>query len=235
VIDQSRRDLSSRRQARERAMSKSVTIDMVSDISCPWCAVGLSALQKAIDRTQDAAEVTLRIHPYELNPDMPAQGRTIVEHLGERLGATPEQLSANRETLKAKAAEVDFVMATDADSRIYNTFDAHRLLHWAGIEGRQPQLKRALLEANFTHGQNLGDPEVLAAAAEKAGLDAVQAHAIVESTQFAEEVRVEEQLWMSRGINSVPALVFNERYLVSGAQSVETFEQVIRELAAQPG
>jgi predicted DsbA family dithiol-disulfide isomerase len=214
-------------------MPKPVTIDVVSDITCPWCAVGLSALQKAIDRAHDAADITLRIHPFELNPDMPAEGRTIVEHLAERLGMSPEQLAASRETLKAKAAEVDFVMATDADSRIYNTFDAHRLLHWAGIEGRQPALKRALLEANFTHGQNLGDPDVLAAAAEKAGLDAAEAHEVLDAGRYADDVRAEEKLWVSRGINSVPAIIFNERYLVSGAQPVETFEQVIRQVAGQ--
>ena len=214
-------------------MTKPVTIDVVSDVTCPWCAVGISALQKAIERTGDAAAVTLRIHPFELNPDMPAEGRTIVAHLGERLGASPEQLASARETLKAKAAEVDFVMAQTAESRIYNTFDAHRLLHWAGIEGRQPQLKRALLEANFTHGQNMGDPDVLAAAAEKAGLDAVEAREVLDSGRYADEVRAEEHLWVSRGINSVPAIIFNERYLVSGSQPVDAFEQVIRQVAAQ--
>ncbi|MBO9576037.1 MAG: DsbA family oxidoreductase [Sphingobium sp.] len=216
-------------------MPKPVTIDVVSDITCPWCAIGISALQRAIDRTQDAAEVSLRIHPFELNPDMPAGGRNIVEHLGERLNVTPEQLAASREMLKARAAEVDFVMATNADSRIYNTFDAHRLIHWAGLQGRQPQLKRALLEANFTHGQNMGDPDVLAAAAEKAGLDPAEASEVLSSGRYADEVRAEEHLWISRGINSVPAIVFNERYLVSGAQPVETFEQVIRQVAGQVG
>lgn len=214
-------------------MTSAITIDVVSDITCPWCAVGISALQKAIDRTSDAAEVTLRLHPFELNPDMPPEGRTVVEHLGERLGASPEQLAAARETLRAKAAEAGFVMAQTAQSRIYNTFDAHRLIHWAGLQGRQPHLKRALLEANFTHGRNIGDADVLAATAEQAGLDAAEAREVLRSGRYADDVRAEEQLWASRGINSVPAIIFNGRYLVSGSQPVETFEQVIRQVAAQ--
>jgi len=216
-------------------MTKPMTIDVVSDITCPWCAIGISALEQAIERTQDAADIALRIHPFELNPDMPAEGRSIDDHLGERLGASPAQLAANRETLKARAAEVDFVMAQTGKSRIYNTFDAHRLLHWAGIVGGQAALKRALLEANFTHSQNLGDPDILAAAAEKAGLDPAEARAVLSSGRYAAEVRAEERLWIDRGINSVPAIIFNQRYLIPGAQSVEAFEQAIRQIAAEAG
>lgn len=214
-------------------MPRTMTIDVVSDITCPWCAVGLSALQQAIDRTGDAAEIALRIHPFELNPDMPPGGRNIVEHLAPRLGASPEQLAASREALRAQAEAVGFVMAQTDESRIYNSFDAHRLLHWAGIEGRQSALKRALLEANFTRNRDIGDTDVLVAAAEQAGLDGAEARAVIESGRYAGEVRAAEQLWVARGIDSVPAIIFDERYLVPGAQPVETFEQVIRKLAAQ--
>ncbi len=214
-------------------MPKPMTIDIVSDITCPWCAIGLRGLEQGLARAGDAVEATIRFHPFELNPDMPPEGRNMVKHLGERLGAAPEQLAASREMLRAKAAELDFVMAQTAESRIYNTFDAHRLLRWVEPSGHQHALKSALFEAYFTLGQNLADPEVLIAAAEKAGLDGAQAREVLSSGQYGDEVRQEEHLWQSRGINGVPAIIFDGKYLVSGAQPPETFEQVIRQIAAQ--
>jgi predicted DsbA family dithiol-disulfide isomerase len=215
-------------------MSRPLTIDIVSDVTCPWCAIGLRGLEEGLKRAGDAVEATIRFHPFELNPDMPAEGRNMVEHLGERLGASPEQLAASRNTLKAKAAELDFVMAQTAESRIYNTFDAHRLLGWAEPSGKQQALKRALLEVYFTDERNLADPDVLIAAVEKAGLDAVEARDVLASDRYADAVRQEEYLWQSRGIQGVPAFIFDSKYLVSGAQSPETFEQIVRKIAEQP-
>jgi predicted DsbA family dithiol-disulfide isomerase len=214
-------------------MPHSLKIDIVSDITCPWCAIGLRGLEEGLKRAGDAVDATIRFHPFELNPDMPAEGRNMVEHLGERLGVSPEQLAASRDTLKAKAAELDFVMAQTGDSRIYNTFDAHRLLAWAEPSGKQPALKRALLEAYFSQGQNPSDPDVLAAAVQKAGLDGEEARAVLSSDRFAEDVRQEEYLWQSRGIQGVPAFIFEGKYLVSGAQPPETFEQIVRKVAEQ--
>jgi len=214
-------------------MPKPVTIDIVSDITCPWCAIGLRGLEEGLKRAGDAVDATIRFHPFELNPDMPPEGRNMVEHLGERLGASPEQLAASRDALKVKAAELDFVMAQGPESRIYNTFDAHRLLAWAEPSGRQQALKRALFEAYFSDGQNLGDEEVLLAVIEKAGLDKVEASAVLASDRYADEVRQEEYLWQSRGIQGVPAFIFDGKYLVSGAQTPDTFEQVVRKLAGQ--
>lgn len=215
-------------------MGKPIQIDIVSDVTCPWCAIGLRGLEEGLKRAGDAVEATIRFHPFELNPDMPAEGRNMVEHLGERLSVSPEQLAASRATLKAKAAELDFDMAMSPDSRIYNTFDAHRLLGWAEPSGRQQALKRALLEAYFSEGQNLADPDVLVAAAQKAGLDGVEARDVLMSDRYADDVRQEEYLWQSRGIQGVPAFIFDGKYLVSGAQPPETFEQILRKIAEQP-
>jgi predicted DsbA family dithiol-disulfide isomerase len=212
-------------------MGKPVTIDIVSDITCPWCAIGVRGLEEGLARAGDAVEAQVRFHPFELNPDMPPEGRNIVEHLGERLGVSADQLAASRETLKAKAAELDFDMATSAQSRIYNTFDAHRLLSWAEPTGKQQALKHALLEAYFSQGENLADSDVLVAAAVKAGLDGDEARAVLASDRFAEDVRQEEYLWQSRGIQGVPAFIFDGKYLVSGAQTPEAFEQVVRKIA----
>lgn len=214
-------------------MPRALTIDIVSDVTCPWCIIGLRSLEEGLERAGDAVDATIRFHPFELNPDMPPEGRAMVEHLGERLGASPEQLADGREAIRVRAAELGFTMAQTSDSRIYNSFDAHRLLAWAAPSGRQQALKRALFEAYFTLGQNLAEPDVLAAAAEKASLDGAEARIVLASDRYADEVRQEEYLWQSRGIQGVPAFIFDGKYLVSGAQPPETFEQIVRQVAAQ--
>lgn len=176
------------------------------------------------------AEITFQ--PFELNPQMGKDGQNIGEHIAEKYGATPEQSAANRATIRARAADLGFTMAMGADSRIYNTFDAHRLLHWAELEGKQADLKRALFQAYFTDQQDPSDHAVLVALAEKVGLDRARAAEILESDAYAREVRAAEQLWQSRGISSVPAIIINDRHLISGGQPTELFERAIREIAA---
>lgn len=218
-------------------MARPMQIDFVSDVACPWCIIGLRGLEEALDRTRDVVEARIHFQPFELNPDMPPEGQNIVEHVAEKYGASPEQSAANRTTIRERAASVGFRMEMNDDSRAYNTFDAHRLLHWAGDadkpEGAQAALKHALFDAYFTDGENPGDPEVLAAAAEKAGLDPITARGVIASGRYTEEVRETEQLWQQRGINAVPAIVIDRRYLISGGQPPEAFEQAIRQIAAQ--
>jgi predicted DsbA family dithiol-disulfide isomerase len=214
-------------------MPTPIRIDFVSDVSCPWCVIGLGGLEEALGRTADVVQADIHFQPFELNPAMPAEGQNIVEHIGEKYGSTPEQSAANREMIRERAASVGFTMAMSDQSRIYNTFDAHRLLHWAGIEGRQAQLKHALFQAYFTEGQNPGDPNVLAGAAQKAGLDRVKAAEVLGSGQYAQEVRAAEQAWRAAGINSVPAIVINQKYLISGGQPSEAFEEALRAIAKE--
>jgi predicted DsbA family dithiol-disulfide isomerase len=214
-------------------MTKTLKIDFVSDVMCPWCAVGLGSLEQALGRLGDLVEADIRFHPFELNPTMPKGGQNLFEHLAQKYGLSKDQVLANQERLGARAAEAGFVMARDENSRMYNTFDAHRLLHWAGVEGRQSPLKRALLEANFARGENIEDPEVLVAAAEAAGLDGEQAREVLASGRYADEVRAEERDWLEKGINSVPAVVLDDRYLISGGQPAEAFEQAIRRIVAK--
>jgi predicted DsbA family dithiol-disulfide isomerase len=214
-------------------MTKTLKIDFVSDISCPWCVIGLGGLEEALDRAKDAVRADVHFQPFELNPDMPPEGEAIGEHIARKYGSTPEQSAGNRAMIRARAAEVGFAMKTSEASRIYNTFDAHRLLHWAGIEGRQRELKQALFHAYFTDGENPSDPEILAAAAAKAGLDPDQARDVLASGLYTQEVRDAEQLWRSRGINAVPAVVINDRYLISGGQPADAFEKALRSIAAE--
>lgn len=213
-------------------MPRPLRIDFVSDISCPWCIIGLRGLEIALERMGDAVQAEIHFQPFELNPAMVPEGENIVEHIGRKYGATPEQSAANRANIRERAAAVGFTMAMGDDARIYNSFDAHRLLHWAGIEGGQAALKHALFDSYFTRGQDISDHAVLLAAIARAGLDADGARAILSSDRYAAEVREAERLWQGRGIQSVPAIVIDNRYLISGGQPPESFEQALRQIAA---
>jgi predicted DsbA family dithiol-disulfide isomerase len=208
-------------------------IDFVSDVSCPWCIIGLRGLEEALARTGDLVDARITFQPFELNPAMPPEGQNIVEHVAQKYGSTPEQSAANREMIRARAAELGFSMRGTDQSRIYNTFDAHRLLHWAEIEGHQAALKHALFDAYFTDQQDPSNHDVLVAAAEKASLDPEAAREVLNSGQYAEEVRRTEQLWQSRGISAVPAIVIDDRYLISGGQPPEAFEDALRKIASE--
>lgn len=213
-------------------MTRRMRIDFVSDVSCPWCAIGLFGLERALERTADAVTAEITFQPFELNPAMPPGGQSIVEHIAQKYGSTPERSAATREMIRSRAAAVGFEMRTSEQSRIYNTFDAHRLLHWAALEGRQKEMKHALFEAYFTEGKDPSDREVLVAAAVKAGLDADRADEVLSSGRYAAEVREAEELWRSRGIEGVPAVIIDERYLISGGHPPEAFEKALREIAA---
>jgi predicted DsbA family dithiol-disulfide isomerase len=213
-------------------MTQPLKIDFVSDIACPWCVIGLGGLQAALERLGDSATATIHFQPFELNPDMPAEGQNVVEHIAQKYGATAEQSAATRKMIHARAAEVGFQMATNDQSRIYNTFHAHRLLHWAGLEGRQLELKHALFTSYFTKGENPNHDDVLIEAAVKAGLDGAKAREVLASGRYTAEVRAAEQRWRRAGVNSVPAVIVNDRYLISGGQPAAAFEQALREILA---
>ena len=218
------------------AQGKTLKIDFVSDVVCPWCVVGLGGLETALKRLEpEGIAADIAFQPFELNPDMAPEGEGIVEHIGRKYGATPEQSAANREMIKARAAEVGFDMRMGADSRIWNTFDAHRLLHWAHETApeKQKALKQALFTAHFTDNRNLTDAGVLTGAAEAAGLDRAEAGEVLASGRYAQAVRQAEQLWRSRGISSVPAVVVEGKYLISGGQPAEAFEQALRRIAKE--
>lgn len=209
-----------------------VRIDFVSDVVCPWCAIGLAALEQAIARVGDAVAVDLHVQPFELNPRMAPGGEDIDEHLRRKYGLPDAQLEANRERIRERGAALGFTFAASARSRIHNTFDAHRLLHWAATEGRQRELKHALLRAYFTDGEDVSDHATLARIAATAGLSAERAARILASGEYADEVRADEQVFLGAGIDSVPAVIFDRQYLVSGGQPVDVFERVLRGIVA---
>jgi len=214
-------------------MTQRLKIDFVSDVSCPWCAIGLAALQQAIAQVDQEMTIDLHFQPFELNPDMAPEGEDIAEHLAAKYGASPEQLAQSREAIRARGAELGFTFSMDKRGRIYNTFDAHRLLHWAETEGRQLALKQALFKAYFTDGGNPADHGLLVELATSVGLDAGRAAEILASGDYADAVREQEAFYQRNGIHAVPAVIINERHLIQGGQPAAVFEQALRQIAAQ--
>lgn len=217
----------------EAAMPTPLRIDFVSDVSCPWCIIGLRALEQALDRLGDELEVDFEFQPFELNPRMPAGGQDLDEHIREKYGMAPADLARSREAIRQRGADVGFEFRMDKRDRIYNTFDAHRLLAWAADEGKQRELKHALFSAYFTRGENPGDHAVLRAAAESVGLDGARAAAVLESDEYAQSVREREAFFQENGIHAVPAIILNNRHLIEGGQPVEVFERILRKVTAE--
>ena len=217
-------------------MTRKLKIDFVSDVSCPWCAVGLGGLEQALERASDAVTADVSFQPFELNPQMGPDGQDIEEHLTGKYGSTPEQQAQIRATICARGSEVGFSFNPAGRGRIWNTFDAHRLLHLADVEGApgaQARLKRALLEACHTRSEAMANHAVLTACALTAGLDEHRVSEVLASELFAADVREREAFYTAQGIHSVPAVVINDRHLISGAQPTDVFEQALRQIAAE--
>lgn len=211
-------------------------IDFVSDIACPWCAVGLAALERALERLQgDEIQVQLYFQPFELNPQLGPEGQDLGEHLTQKYGSTLEQQAAAWQSLCQRAADVGFEFRPQGRGRTWNTFDAHRLLYGAGEQGPalQRALKYALLQAYFTRGENPSDPAVLLQAAQTAGLDTDWAQSVLSSDMYAAQVRERQQFYAQHGISAVPSVIINDQHLVQGGQPPEVFEQALRQIAAQ--
>lgn len=211
-------------------------IDFISDVVCPWCAIGLASLDRALAELDGEIAVELHFEPFELNPGMPPGGEPIDEHLSRKYGTTAAQNEANRENIRARGASVGFTFRMDRRTRIVNTFDAHRLLHWAGLQPDpevQPALKRALLEAYFTEGRDPSDRAVLVRAAADVGLDPEAAREVLASDAYADEVREREAFWQAAGIRAVPSVVVNQRHLLQGGQPPEVYRDALRQIAAE--
>lgn len=204
-----------------------ITIDIVSDIVCPWCIIGYKKLEKAMAQFEGKARFELAWHAFELNPSMPPEGQDIGEHMAQKYGATPEQSKANRERLRNAGSELDFEFSYGDKMRMVNTFDAHRLLHWAGETGKQTALKLALFKAHFTDGKDVSDHDVLVSVASSVGLDEKRARDLLSTNLFAEEVRATEAEWQDRFITGVPAFIFNKKFMVPGAQEADVFANII--------
>lgn len=206
-------------------------IEFISDVVCPWCAIGFNGLERALDRIGSDVEVELHIRPFELNPDMAPEGEDVAAHLARKYTLTAEQLERNRAALRERGATVG--VAFGHRERIWNTFDAHRLLQWAGLEGRERALKQSLLNAYHERGENVASHEVLARLAGEVGLDAAKAREVLASDRHADEVRTIEHRWQRLGIHSVPTMLIDGKYMLQGGHPPEVIEQALREIAAE--
>lgn len=211
-------------------------IDFISDINCPWCALGLANLRAALAKLGNEITVDLHFQPFELNPQLPREGVDLVDYLRNKYGMTAEQVEANHATLRERGLEVGFVFGKR--DRLWNSFDAHRLLYWVGAEGEaasQYQLKVALMQAYQGEGRNHSDSQVLLDVVEQCGLDKARAQTILDSDIYVHEVRDLERQWQSAGISAVPSMVINQKHLLQGAQPAALIEQALRDLNAQSG
>lgn len=209
--------------------SPTLHIDIVSDVVCPWCIIGYKQLTQALEATGTPHEI--HWHPFELNPTMPPEGQNLREHVAEKYGSTAAQSEESRVRMTAIGAELGIDFQFTEDMRMHNTFNVHQLLHWADQQGRKNDLKQALFVAHFTHQRNLSDNTVLADIAAEIGLNHIEALAVLNDQRFATAVREAEKHWVEQGISGVPAVIFNRRHLVSGAQGVERFTDILKQLA----
>ncbi|MEQ9490729.1 MAG: DsbA family oxidoreductase [Alphaproteobacteria bacterium] len=207
-----------------------IRIDIVSDVVCPWCIVGYKQLEPAMDALREKADFELHWHPFELNHDMPDEGQDLAEHISEKYGSSKEDSAANRKRLSDLGDSLGFRFDYFDGMRMVNTYKAHQLLHWAREQGREHDLKLALFKAYFSDRKDVNNADVLADAAASVGLDRDEALAVLLDGRYADAVRQEEVQWIQRGIQAVPAVVLNEKYLVSGAQGTENYTQVLSEV-----
>jgi len=209
-------------------------IDFVSDIACPWCAIGLNSLERALEKVSTEIPVDLQFHPFELNPDMDSKGADTADYLGKKYGMSKEQFAQSRLDLRARGDAVGFQFGDT--TRVWNTFDAHRLLYWAGLQSPELQrkLKHAFLNLYHGKGRDPGDKTLMLELAVQVGLDRETAQEVISSDRYGAEVRTEEQNWQQAGIRAVPSVILNDTHLITGGQSPEVYEQILRELAAHP-
>lgn len=212
------------------APTQKIRIDIVSDVVCPWCIIGFKQLQRALGQLEGTVEAEIHWHPFELNPQMPPEGQDLREHVAQKYGASAEQSRATRARLSQIAESLGVEFRLFEDMRIHNTFKAHQLLHWAGEQGKQTELELALFESYFTRQENPDEPEVLVAAAGRAGLDEAEASAVLSDGRYADTVRDEQRFWLSKGIHAVPSVILDQRYLIPGAQDPEVFVAALKKL-----
>lgn len=206
----------------------SVQIDIVSDVMCPWCIVGFRQLEQALAHKGVGAFV--RWHPFELNPGMGSEGQNLAEHITEKYGSTPAQSAENRKRIIELGTSLGIDFQFSDDSRIVNTFAAHQLLGWSQEKGLQHPLKMALFKAHFTDARDVSDIDVLVEVAGDVGLDAAEAQQVLTSGSHADATRQGQAFWTSRGVSGVPSMVFDQRYLLTGAQGAQTYAQMLEKV-----
>jgi predicted DsbA family dithiol-disulfide isomerase len=212
---------------------KNMQIDIVSDIACPWCAIGYARLEKAMKTLNNELKFEVQWHAFELNPDSTSDGEPILQALSRKYGRSAAEMEAAQRNMMDIAEELGLNFSLMQERYTHNTFDAHRLVKWAGEQDRQTDMKMAFFEAYFGRAENISDAEVLIGCAEKIGLDGAQAKDILKSDAYSEAVRADEARYQQAGVSAVPAFIINQRHLISGAQEPDILVNAFREIAAQ--
>lgn len=210
---------------------KKIQIDIVSDIACPWCAIGYARLEKAMQQLASEFEFTVQWRAFELTPDHSGEGEPILPALAKKYGRSEEEMRANQAHLITVAKDLGLNFEKIQQRLTCNTFDAHRLVKWAGEQGKQTAMKQAFFEVYFGEAKNVSDQSVLLSCVESIGLDPVKAKQVLESDQYADLVREEEATYQQAGVTSVPAFIINNKHLISGAQEPDTFVEILREIS----
>jgi len=208
-------------------------IDIVSDIACPWCAIGYARLEKAMTALKNELDFAIEWHAFELNPDPSAEAEPILPALARKYGRSENEARDNQSQMMVVAKDLGLNFEKLQERYTRNTFDAHRLVKWAGAQGKQTDMKMACFEAYFGRAENISDAEVLVNCAESVGLEGSEARAILSTDQYADAVREDEAKYQQAGVSAVPAYIINQTYLVSGAQEPETLIQAFREIAEE--
>ena len=205
-----------------------IRLDIFSDPVCPWCVVGTANLDRALGAARDHPFV-IQWHPFQLNPDLPPEGVDRRSYLEAKFGG-PDRLAAIHERLREVARSAGIALDPEKPQRQPNTLDAHRLIHWAGIEGRQMAVVSALFSAYWTGGRDIGDHKVLADIAEACGMDRAATLRLLASDADADDIRARDADARAKGVNAVPTFLIAQQYVVSGAQPPELWAQVIEDL-----
>jgi predicted DsbA family dithiol-disulfide isomerase len=214
-------------------MATELKIDIVSDISCPWCIIGFKSLQTALKEIGPDIIANIEWQPFELNPQMPTEGQNITEHITQKYQISEQQADQNREAIKQRGLSVGYEFGNREGGRIYNTFDAHRLLHWAKTQSKQTDLKLALFDLYFKDSGNPSAHDQLLKTVKSVDLDVIEAKQILDSDQFTADVRQLQQYYQNAGVQSVPAVIVNNKHLISGGQSADVFQQALIKIARE--
>ncbi|MBO9478088.1 DsbA family oxidoreductase [Shimia sp. R11_0] len=209
--------------------SDPIRVDIISDVVCPWCIVGFRQLEQASRNT--GIQIEPYWHPFELNPDMVPEGENLKEHIMRKYGSTAKQSEDARAHLSTVGAQLNITFNWTEESRIYNTFKAHQLLHWASTIGQTHRLKLALFDTYFTDGRDVSDEHVLLDVIDSLGLDVAKAQTALDGQTYAQEVRKKQFFWTSRGVSGVPTMILGAKQATSGAQGVEAFTRILTEFA----
>lgn len=212
---------------------KTLQIDIVSDVVCPWCAIGFANLNSAIAQLDEPVETNINWHPFQLNPSMGKEGQDINEHLVEKYGLSDSKLAENKQHIRQIGQDSGVEFKFDQRARIYNTLDCHILLHWAGEKDKQTQLKLALFKAYFSEGKDISQLSILLEVVESVGLDKLEAQIVLNDEKYKSLVKDDESKYKSMGIQSVPAFIINNEYLLSGGQPKDVFKQSLQEILAK--